>query len=143
MDSTMIKTSLGFAATCFGLQIFFLFIVQNFFGVYTGDSFTIVWLYIFNLVVALVLFPAFAFFLHEISIRHRMLIIVLYFLWMWAVINLVPLIAEQLFYTGHLIRSLFTSAERRAAVWVELINPVISFSIAYLIFRRSRLWIGE
>lgn len=137
MIKAVMRQSITFAAVCFGLQIFFAIATYILFSkVYPGDSFTILWVYIINLIIALFVFPVFSRVIWRQQPSESVNPAVLYFFLMMGVINLLPLLEWHILYTLKVINSMFKRTELQTAMLIEFFNPVVSFLLTYLMFAK-------
>lgn len=135
------KTSARFAAVCFGLQILFEVVIYILFPkLYPGDSFTIIWFYVINFGIAVLVFPLFFLLLKRIYIKREVSRVMAYFLCVFVIVNLLPLLTEHIFWTGKLFVELIKSAPLKIIALIEFINPILSYVLTFFIFRKSDLW---
>ncbi len=134
------KESIKFAAVCFTLQIFFVVIIYVLFPkVYPGDSFTIIWFYIINLIIALFLFPVFTLIVRRLPFKGKLNYVSVYFFGVLIIINILPLLVMHVFWTFEIVIGLFKRPFADIGL-IELFNPILSFAISYWFFRKNRLW---
>jgi len=100
----------------------------------------IIWAYVINLLIGIILFPLLYTWLERINLRKRAGYLCAFFLLILFIINILPFFSEQVIYTFKLVEEMFKPSEMQTTAAIEFVNPIISFSITYLIFRKSILW---
>jgi hypothetical protein len=135
------KSTIKFATVCFGLQILFVSAMYIIYPeIYPGDSFTIIWFYVVNLILGIFLLPVFSLLFTKVYFNRKISYVLTYFLFILIIINIIPLFIAHVIYTVKIVSSIFKHTEMKAAAIIEFINPIVSFAISYLFFRNSRLW---
>jgi hypothetical protein len=104
---------------------------------YPGESFLLVWFYAANLVLGPLLFYFLARAVRRKGFATRGRVALTYFLLILACINLSSLLFFQRVYTISLIIAVLTKPETRMTTIAELLNPVVSFGVAWFFFRNS------
>jgi hypothetical protein len=136
------KASIKFSALYFGLQLFFVIVIYVLFPkVYPGDSFTIIWFYIINLIFGIIMFPIFSFLIRKLCFKRKLYYVLAYFFCALLIINTLPLLTEHIIYTFKIICTIFGSAQIQINTIIEFINPIVSFALSFFLFRGSDLWV--
>ena len=133
------KNSIKFPLVCFGLQLVIVVLVHKAFPkLYPGESFMIAILYGFNFVIGLLLFPIYDHYLGS-RIKQERSLILANFSCVVLIINLVPLItSEHVFYTGSLLKLMFSDRRLHITAIIEFFNPIVSFIVASMISRKRK-----
>jgi hypothetical protein len=135
------KEAAKFALINFSLSTLFLIIGYVFLpDLYPGDSFLVVWMYVINILIGVVLFPIFSFWIRGIAYKHKFGYILFYFFATLIITDIIPLIAGHIIYTLELIKLIFKTTENNMQGVFELSDIIISFCITCFIFRKSNLW---
>jgi hypothetical protein len=134
------KDAIKFASLQFGLSAV-LFLMEYYFipGAYHGEELLAIWVYIMNIGIGLAMFALF-YTLFSKVIFNKFAYVMCYFLLVILITNIIPLAGGHIFYTMKLLQSLSKAGVLQVSVLFELLNPVISFIVTYLIFSRSKLW---
>lgn len=136
------KESIKFSIIQFGLSALF-FLIEYFFvpGAYYGEMLLLIWVYILNIVIGVMFIPLFYLIVSKFSFKRRVGYIFAYFLFVMFIANIIPLISEHILYTGKLVKLIINSRHIQLNLIFELLNPIISFIVAYLLLARSELWL--
>jgi ABC-type enterochelin transport system permease subunit len=135
------RTSIKFAATYFGISLLLLIVIHILFPiVYSGETFLIVWFYLANLLIGILLFPLFWRIINKFKFESKIVYIILSFILIRLIINISSFICFQhsyifILYTWHKGESKIDST-----TICEICNSFVSFVIAYFIFRKSDMW---
>ena len=134
------KITIKYAALYFSISISLMIAVFAFFpSVFPGDSFTIIWYHIINLPIGLFLLPIFSYFISRLPVKNKISHVLLYFLSIIIIINIIPLFGGHFILTLKLFKGMFTPNRMQVASIVEFLNPIISFYLTYLLFRKSEM----
>lgn len=137
----MMRTPIKFAAVYFGVSILFLVTIYLLFPkLYPGETFIVVWFYVANLFLGSLLFSFLWGLVKQLKFKSRAFYVLASFLLIILIINISSFIFFQRSYTIGLIGLIFTKPEMRITAILELINPIVSFVVAYFLFGKSSLW---
>ena len=136
------KAAFYFALLQFGSSLLFLIIEYNIWpDAYPGESFLIVWFYVFNLFIGVGLLQILFLLLKQIQLKRRSGLILSYFIAVLVTINLIPVLMNpHVFYTFEMIAGILHHSDKYQSLVFELINPLLSFLLAYTVLRKSELW---
>ena len=135
------KTSIKFAATYFSISLLLFIAAHDLFPrLYPGETFLIVYFYIANLLLGILLFPLFWWVIGKLKIKSKTVYIILSFLLIRLIINISSFICFQHFYINLLYVWGINNNDANPTTICEIINPFVSFGITYFIFRKSDLW---
>jgi len=138
------KAAIYFAILQFGSSLLFLIIEYNLWPkAYPGETLLIIWFYMANIFIGMAILPLFFLWMKRIVYRRRAGYILSYFLCVLFIINLIPFLTGQVFYTPQLIIRIFSKADTRLLCLLELMNPLLSFLVAYTVLRNSHLWLPK
>jgi hypothetical protein len=101
---------------------------------YPGDTFTIVVFYVFNFIIGLVLFPLYYSFLGK-KIKNKVNSLVVNLVVVLAIVNLLPLATEHVFYSAKLIKAMFIPHRMQLTAVIDFLNPFVSFIAASIIIK--------
>jgi hypothetical protein len=136
------KEAAKFALVNFSLAILFLIIGKNIFtNSYSGDSFLIIWLFVFNIVVGVILFPLLVHIIRLKTGKNSNWLVGFYFLAVLLVTNIIPLLSGHIFYSVEIVNLIFRNTETSINGIIELSSIVISYILTCLIFRNSKIWL--
>ena len=125
-----------FPLICFGLQLVIVVTIYNLFpNIYPGDTFTIGVFYVFNLIISLVIFPLYYRWIGG-KIDNRISFIISNLLCILAILNLLPLATEHIFYSAKLVKSMFIPHRMLLASIIDFTNPLISFVVTSILLRK-------
>ena len=137
----MMKSSLKFASLYFAISILLLITVYIVYPeLYPGETFLIVWFYVANFVFGSLLFGFFSRVIRQKYFKRRLSYIFSNFFLLQLIVNILSLLLSGKMYTISLVILVVQKPYMRAMALVELVNPIISFVIAYLFFRKSNIW---
>jgi hypothetical protein len=140
MKTVIIKAAVKFAFTHFTLETLILIIAYILFpNLYPGDSFLVIWIYVLNILIGIILFPISILGIRLLIDNNKVIYILLCFSAILIITNILPLFEGHIIYTLELIKLAFRNVELRTTGIFELFDLVISFCVTCFIFRKSDL----
>lgn len=140
MKTAIIKAAAKFAFTHFTLATIILIIAYNLFpNLYPGDSFLVIWIYVLNIFIGIILFPISILGIRQLIDNDKAIYILLCFSAILIITNILPLFEGHIFYTWELIKLAFRNEGLKTTGIFELFDLVISFCVTCFIFKKSDL----
>lgn len=138
---SIMKEAIKFSILAFGLATLF-FLIEYIFvpGAYNGENLLLIWAYLLNILIGVVLFPLFYLFITRLGFIGKLGYILIYFILFIIVTNIVPFVSEHIVYTSNLIKSIVNEERLQLNIFLELLNPILGFVLACFLMRRSNLW---